>query len=140
MVAFLCFSPHLPETPNLTHSSSHSLGRFLAPCPPGWVMPLSPRQLSTCTCNGGEGGRSSCLCSCLTPASCRGAPSCPQPADAEEAQLGGRGKGCWCPGDPGWGEGSSGLEAEFWAQRKHQRSEVHGENLGPTRRQRECVC
>lgn len=139
MVAFLCFSHHLPETPKLTHSSSHSLGRLFGPCPPGWASPLSPRQLSICTCNGGE-GRESCLCSCLTPASCTGAPSCPQPAEAEEAWLGGRGKGCWCPGDPGWGEGSSGPEAELWAQRKQESAEVRGEGLDPTRRQRESVC
>lgn len=55
--AFLCFSHHLPETPNLTQSSSHSLGRFLAPCLPGWAMPVSSRQLSICTCNGGEARR-----------------------------------------------------------------------------------
>lgn len=71
MVAFLCFSHPLPEAPNLTHSS-----RFSGPCLPGWATPLSPRQLSICTCNGGEGS-GSCLCSCLTPASCTGAPAVP---------------------------------------------------------------
>lgn len=47
--------------------------------------------------------------------SSRGPPSSPQPTDRA-----GRGKGCWCPGDPGWGEGNSGLETEPWAWRTHR--------------------
>lgn len=130
---------HLPETPNPTRSSSHSVDGFFAPSLSGWVTP--PVHRADFLLQWGKEERAES--SCLTPASCRkGGATSPPAEDLPAAPNpptglgGGRGAGAL-----GTLAGERGTLA--WRQSLgpggHTGAGGAWGGRGPRRRQRACV-